>query len=255
MPQDLDSTYCSTQPHSGEQQPADDDPLTGQGWWIRIVPTNPLLLCNTLLVNWACPSSLRRAASCSLALFAEFSPGLVGRVRSPLEGFCHLFLVENDGGIQQLSFSWFWFDNSWLLFFRFVFLVCFGDVRNRKNVDLGMVFSTFRNYFKPGTPVLPRPVLFQQLPVVSITRCCLWQPKSETSPSHLWSMAHSQSDFNHQRFPHYVQFLEVTITNNQLTLIKPKPHQKNRDFSYQKHSNIITFQKKFPPKKIYPKYP
>lgn len=108
-----------------------------------------------------------------------------------------------------------------------------------------MVFSTFRNYFKPGTPCAP------QTGAVPATACSLHHSLlplttkfGNFTMSYLWSMAQSQSDFNHQGFPQYVQFLEVTITNNQLTLIKPKPHQTNRDFSYQKHSNIITFQKK-----------
>lgn len=100
-------------------------------------PNQPPAVVQHLLVNWACPSSLRRAASCSLALFAEFSPGLV------TGGSGHLWkvsvlgvdvIISCYGEINNLRFHDFGLIIPCFFFFRFVFLVCFGDVRNRKNV-------------------------------------------------------------------------------------------------------------------------
>ena len=66
------------------------------------------------------------------------------------------------GKIQQLMFHKVCCDDFLFVFLMFdVFVWFFRDVCNHQNGDFGMV------------PVLSRPVLFQQLPVVSITRCCL----------------------------------------------------------------------------------
>jgi len=66
-------------------------------------------------------------------------------------------------------------------------------------------------------------------------------------------MAHSQSDFNHQRFPLYVQFLEVTITK----FSPHKTHNLIKQIEISAIKNIQTSlpsKKKVPKQKTYPKY-